>query len=277
MPSGPSDNRPSNEPTLGAELRAAREAAGRTVEQVSADTRIRATLIRDLEDDVFASSGGAVYARGHVKSIASSLHVDPAPLLALFDKVQGNPQEIQLDTVEPVAPVSFGKSAFAGAAASLRPERRTPRWGAAVAVAAVVLVGIIGVGYLGSPGSKAPTAALGGSPTPSPVVTTAPTVVRTPDPGSVAQKPPVTGAQLRLRLIGGASWVSVSNAAGTLFEGVLSAGQFKDFTDPTRLKVIVGNAPVVNLNCGGKDSGQAGPNTKHVKHFVCTSTGLVSA
>jgi cytoskeleton protein RodZ len=272
----PSDHRPSDEHTLGADLRAAREAAGRSVEQVASDTRIRATIIRDLESDQFASSGGAVYARGHLKSIASALHLDPSPLLAMFDKVQGNAQQVRLDDVEPLAPVSFGGSAFAGAAASLRPERRTPRWGIAVAAAAAALVGIIGIGYAGSPGSKAPTAALGDDATPAPVTTTAPAVVQTPDPGSVAQKPPVTGAQLRLRLIGGASWVSVSNAAGTLFEGVLSAGQFRDFTDPTRLKVVVGNAPVVNLNCGGKDSGQAGANTKHVKHFVCTSTGLVS-
>jgi cytoskeleton protein RodZ len=272
----PADNRP-HEHTLGAELSAAREAAGRTVEQVSADTRIRATLIRDLERDSFESSGGTVYARGHLKSIASSLHIDPAPLLALFDKAQGGPQEVHLDAVEPLAPTtSFGGSAFAGAAASLHPERRSPRWGAAVAVAASVLVVIIGIGYLGSPGSKAPTALGGDTPTPTPSASTAAPAVQTPDPGSVAQKPPVTGAQLRLRLIGGASWVSISNAAGTLFEGILQNGQFKDFSDPTRLKVVVGNAPVVNLNCGGKDSGQAAANAKHVKRFACTATGLTA-
>ena len=277
MPTGPSDTPPSNEPTLGAALRAARAAAGRTVEQVSADTKIRATLIRDLENDVFASSGATVYARGHLKSIASALHLDPAPLLAVFDRAQGAPQEVRLDAVEPVtAPVSFGGSAFAGAAASLRPERRTPRWGIAVAGAAAALVGIIAIGYAGSPGRKAVTSSLGESPTPTPVVTSPPAVVKTPDPGSVAQKPPVTGAQLRLRLIGGASWVSVSNAAGTLYEGILQDGQFRDFTDPTRLKVLIGNAPAVNLNCGGKDSGQAAPTARKVKRFACTAAGLVA-
>src|SRR3954468_12570417 len=94
---------PRDELTLGAALRAAREAAGLTVEQVSADTRIRATLVRDLEADRFASSGGAVYARGHVKSIASTLKVDAAPLLALFDKAEGNPPiELPTAVIEPV-------------------------------------------------------------------------------------------------------------------------------------------------------------------------------
>ena len=96
-----------------------------------------------------------------------------------------------------------------------------------------------------------------------------------PVSGSTASKPPVTGAQLRLRLIGGRSWVSVSNATTTLFEGTLLDGQFKDFSDPTRLKVTVGNALAVNLNCGGRDSGPAGGSGK-VKSFQCTAAGLKS-
>jgi len=95
-------------------------------------------------------------------------------------------------------------------------------------------------------------------------------------PDLSAAKPAVTGAQLRLRLIGGASWVSISNASATLFEGILQDGQFKDFRDPQRLKVVVGFAPAVNLNCGGHDSGQAATNAKRVKTFYCTSAGLTS-
>lgn len=260
----------SDEPTLGAALRAAREAAGQTVEQVSAATRIRATLIRDLEADRFASSMGAVYARGHVKAIAAAVHADPAPLLALFDQAQ--PVEEPATVVEVAtasAPVGFDGSAFAASASALRPERRTPRWGTALVGAAAVLLLFMGIGF--ATGSKeAPPSA-------QPPSTTAPTpttVVRTPAPDSVASKPAVTGAQLRLRLIGGTSWVSVSNAAGkTLFEGTLHSGQFKDFADPVRLKVVVGNALPVNLNCGGKDSGPAGAAGK-VKRFECTAAGL---
>jgi cytoskeleton protein RodZ len=272
---GPTDSSPQSPPTLGSALRAAREAAGQSVEQVSADTRIRATLVRDLEADHFASSGGLVYARGHIKSIASSLRVDPAPLLALFDQAQDTaPDPLTGPDQLPRAVTSFGGSDFvASAAASLRPERRTPRWGIAVAGAAVVLGGLIAVGALnnGSPtgqtnaGEASPTAA---SPTPT-------RAAPSPQPSELtASKPPVTGAQLRLRLIGGESWVSVSNAASTvLFEGLLHAGDFKDFTDPTRLKVVVGNAQPVNLNCGGRDSGPAG-GPGAVRRFECTATGL---
>jgi cytoskeleton protein RodZ len=274
----PIDDAPiSGEPTLGSALRAAREAAGRTVEQVSSHTKIRSTLIRDLEADDLSSSGGAVYARGHVKAIASALGVDLPPLLALFDKAAGQPVPVAVVAREPDEPVvtSFGGSAFAAsAAASLTRERTGPRWGLALAGAAAVLVGIIVVGAVNSPGAKVPTTSLGAGPTSTPTAST-PAVVHTPNPEAVASKPPVTGAQLRLRLIGGNSWVSVRNAQSTLFEGLLRDGEFKDFTDPTRLKVTVGNALAVNLNCGGRDSGPAGGSGK-VGHFTCTAAGLTA-
>jgi hypothetical protein len=261
---------PSDEPTLGAALRAAREASGWTVEQVSEATRIRATLVRDLEADQFGSSMGAVYARGHVKSIAAALAVDPAPLLALFDKVQHVEEGPTIvEVASATSPHGFDGSAFAASAAALRPERRTPRWGAAVAVAATVLAGVMVVGYLNDPSEPASNLVATG-PTSAP---TTPSVVRTPAPDSVASKPAVVGAQLRLRLIGGASGISVSNPSRTLFEGILKDGEFRDFSDPTRLKVVIGNAQPVNLNCGGKDSGPAGAKGA-VKRFECTQAGL---
>lgn len=266
---------PADQPelTLGAALRQAREAAGMTVEQVAADTRIRATLIRDLESDKLASSGGAVYARGHVKSIAATLKTDPAPLLALFDKVDDSVAvDVPLSTAEPV---SIGTSDFAlSKAASLRPERRGPRWGVALGGAAVVLVGLIAIGTLNGGGNGQPSA-LDTSPTPT-VEPTQPTTQQTQAPDITASKLPVSGAQLRVRVIGGSSWISISSATATLFEGILGDGQFKDFRDATKLKVVIGNSPVVSLNCNGKDSGPVAPNNRKVGHFSCTSAGLSS-
>jgi transcriptional regulator with XRE-family HTH domain len=261
-------------PTLGAALREAREAAGLTVEQVSADTRIRATLVRDLEADRFASSGGTVYARGHVKSIAATLRIDAAPLLALFDQAQGEPVVEPLLAATP-EPSTIGSSDFVlSKAASLRPERRGPRWGIALSGAAVVLVGLIAIGSLGGGATPHPSA-LSGTPTPTSEPTEA--EVAPTQPAYQASLPPVTGAQLRVRVIGGTSWVSISSPTATLFEGTIGDGQFKDFHDPTKLKVVIGNAPVVSLNCNGRDSGPVAPNNHKVGHFSCTSTGLTSS
>ena len=258
--------------SLGAALRAAREAAGVTVEQVSADTRIRATLVRDLEADRFDSSGGAVYARGHLRAIATSVGADPAPLVARFDAEQGRavPAVPVQGDLGPSRRESFGGSVVTPPVAG--PDRTGPRWGLAVIGAVVVLAGVLVVGYASTPTrTPVPTAGAGAA-TPTP--TSPPPVVRTPDPGAVAVKPPVTGAQLRVRVLGGVSYVYVSDAsAHPLFQGLLRDGQFKDFSDPTRLKIVVGNAGAVNLNCGGHDGGPAG-GSGAVRRFYCSAKGL---
>lgn len=273
MPAGETPARP----TTGAALRAAREQAGVTVEQISAETRLRGTVIRDLENDSYRSSGGAVYARGHVKSIARALGLEAEPFLALFDDTQGAAASLPLAEPEPMATemTSFGGSAFASATAALVPERRGPRWGLAGAAACVVLAVIIGIGYLNKPGTT--DRPLAGNTLPSTVPTATPSaVVTTPDPGAVAAKPTVTGAQLRVRLINGKSWVSVSDSSGkTVFTGILRSGEFRDFSDPSRLKIVVGNALAVNLNCDGHDSGPAGGSGMIAK-FACTPTGLTT-
>jgi len=260
---------------VGLALRAAREQAGVTVEQVSAETRLRGTVIRDIEKDSYRSSGGAVYARGHVKSIARALQIADEPFLELFDRNQGTRKGPPLLEAEPISTelTSFGGSAFAGATAALVPERQGPRWGLAVAAALVVLIGIIGIGYATK--SATTPAAVGNLPTVVPTFSPTPApLAQTPDPSALAAKPVVTGAQLRVRLIDGSSWVSVSDSTGkTVFEGTLRSGEFRDFSDPTRLKVLVGNAMAVNLNCDGHDSGPAG-RSGMVATFSCTDAGL---
>lgn len=278
-PREPTRETPST-PTLGPALRAAREAAKASVEQVSAETRLRATVILDLERDSFRSSGGVVYARGHVKSIARAVGADPEPLLALIPSVELPAAELAEPAPLTHEVTSFGGSAFAGAAAALVPERQGPRWGLALSGACAALVGILAIGYANQ--SSPPPAPIGlpittpsatGSAAPSP--TAAPSV-QAPDPNAVAARPEVTGAQLRIRLIGGRSWVSVSGSAGkTLFEGTLQDGEFRDFSDPTRLKIILGNARAVSLNCDGTDSGPAG-GSGSVARFACTTAGLTA-
>lgn len=258
--------------SVGAVLKAAREAAGMTVDQVSASTRIRATLVRDLEGDRFESSGATVYVRGHLRAICGAVGADPAPLLAMFDTAQGRPEPGPIEVLEPPRPArAFGGTGFVPPAVAAR-ERRGPRWGVALVGAGTVLLTVLVIGVVNSP-ARTPEAV--SSPQPTTPAATVP-AVRTPAPDSVASKAPVTNAQLRVRLISGSSWVSIRNATTTLFEGVLAPGQFKDFRDAARLKVIVGNAAAVDLNCGGKDSGPAGAAGAVVR-FYCTKDGLTPA
>jgi cytoskeleton protein RodZ len=262
--------------TLGAALKAARESAGLEVEDVSARTRIRSTVLRDLEEDVVSSSGGAIYARGHVKSICSTLGIAATPYLELFDRQTGaEPPPV----VQPVVPEprharhAPPESLHVPTAAA--PERRGPNWAVAGAAAAVVLVGLFFVGQMNKTGDDT---TLDTTAAPSTVAkpSAAPPKVAAPGRNLTAARPAPTGAELRVRLIGGNSWVSVTNGAKTLFEGVLLNGAVKDFKDPKQLRLVVGNAGAVNLVCSGRDLGPAGGQGK-VRRFACNASGIVPA
>ncbi|WP_017571746.1 helix-turn-helix domain-containing protein [Nocardiopsis halotolerans] len=72
--------------TIGQTLSAARVAAGHTVADLSIRTRIRETVLTSIEREDFVPCGGDFYARGHIRGICRALGLDPAPLLAEYDR-----------------------------------------------------------------------------------------------------------------------------------------------------------------------------------------------
>ena len=75
--------------SVGRTVAEARHAAGMTVSQVADATRIRATVVSAIEQDDFRLCGGDVYARGHLKSIASAIGLDPREVVAQYDADRG--------------------------------------------------------------------------------------------------------------------------------------------------------------------------------------------
>lgn len=67
---------------IGEQLRAAREARGLSLQDVEQKTRIRAKYLAAIEAGDFAALPGDVYVRLFIKSYATFLDLDPAPLLA---------------------------------------------------------------------------------------------------------------------------------------------------------------------------------------------------
>lgn len=237
--------------SLGEVLRAAREEHGLTIEEVSARTRIRGTLIRGIEADDFAPCGGAVYARGHIRSIAGVVGIDPAPLIAEYDRSH-------VSDVPPVASVATPTHTN-DADLIARSNRRSPRWGTAMAVALVAIIVLAAAELLvgNSPGKPGPkNRATASGPTTSP---RHPQASSSPPPVFSAQVPP-NKVTLLIRVRSSRTWLSVANAAGTLFQGLLDAGQRKEFVDGHVLSVVIGNAPAVDLVVNHHDIGSPPTN-----------------
>jgi hypothetical protein len=70
---------------------------------------------------------------------------------------------------------------------------------------------------------------------------------------------PRTGVTVQMRATAGASWVSVTNAAGRqLYQGLLAKGTTRTVSDPAKVRLVVGNAGAVALVVNGKAVGVPG-------------------
>lgn len=233
---------------IGETLARAREDAGLSVTQVSQRTRVREGIILGIERDDFQPCGGNFYARGHIRSIARVVGIDPEPIIRAYDDTHGGaPQATPAAAVfESEAPVQFR-------------ERRSPNWSAAMALALalVVFYGIFQVFAGREPARTATPVAR-----PAPVATTpGPPADRVPAGGSqngARPAAPQKGVVVRLKARR-SSWVSVHDVSGRkLFSGLIQGGDIKKWKSGKRIRLVIGNGGGVRLTVNGEDIGIPG-------------------
>ncbi|MDV9191438.1 DUF4115 domain-containing protein [Streptomyces sp. SR27] len=238
----PADDRDS----IGRALQQTRIAAGLTVEEVSASTRVRIPIVHAIEEDDFSRCGGDVYARGHIRTLARAVGLDPAPLIEQFDAEHGG-----RPAPTPAAPLFEAER--------IRPEPRRPNWTAAMVAAIVAVVGFVGFTmFNGNDAPKGTTAAEGG-PAPAPEKGTA---AAKPKPVKPAAPKPTESAiaavpqdkvTVKLSATDDKSWISAKGHDGkVLFDGLLLAGESKTFQDDERIDLVLGNAGAIDLYVNGK-------------------------
>lgn len=76
--------------SVGEALTQAREAAGLSLDDVAAQTKIRASILAAMEAGDFSACGGDAYARGQLRSIAQVVGLDPMGLTAMYDAEYGS-------------------------------------------------------------------------------------------------------------------------------------------------------------------------------------------
>jgi hypothetical protein len=227
--------------SIGEALATARQDAGRSVEDVSRATRIRGELVRRIEADDFSACGGDVYARGHIRAIAAHLGIDPAPLVAEFDRTHG--------VKAPAAREIFEHEVIA------KPERTGPNWTAAMAVTAALLL-VVALVSLFNNGARTPGVAAKPLTSSSPTPTAPPR--SSPSPDALAGQVRGSGVFLRVKVVNTRSWVTVGADGKTSFQGLLTAPVTRDFTAKKTIHLVIGNAGAVQLVVNGRDLGSPG-------------------
>jgi cytoskeletal protein RodZ len=218
--------------SIGETLAEARRRAGLTVGQVSQRTRIRESIIRDIEQDDFSACGGDFYARGHIRSIAAVVGADPVPLISAYDADHGPPGSIRAAEVfEPSRPVKIR-------------ERRSPSLGM---IAAVILLAVIGFGayrLVSHDGGSKPAAAAG--PAHRPTASAKPSPSPTPSP---------TRSDVVIQLTANEDcWVLLKDSSdgAQIFMGVIPAGSSRTWTEKKAVAVRLGNPGGVVLTVNGR-------------------------
>lgn len=274
---------------VGAALARAREDAGMTTAALSEATRVRRGIIEAIERGNFSIPGGEVYARGHIRAMATVLGIDAGPLLAQLDATPAL-EPVQHEPVAPVeqpTAVANHHASLGGSLASTlgaRAPRSGPNWsGVMVAVLALVIaVGAVQL-YRGSTSANHPLAVPPVSPGPA-VSTSAipdashpsqtpPASPATSSPAAPGTSSPATsssatppgglvaqgnGVTVVLTVTGRACWMRVTTATQTLFEGTLTRGATRTFQDRSKVKLLLGNAGGVSLVVNGVDVGHPG-------------------
>ena len=241
--SAPENSAPKHSESIGHEVSAARAAAGLSLAEVAERTRIRATVIGEIEADNFAHCGGDVYARGHLRAIATAVGVDATGWIEAYDAEHGN--------AAPTATEVFESETAAPS------RRRGANWSAIMAAALVVAVGLVFVQLTSSSDEPARDTATVAEPEPTPTEST--TDGEPDDPTQVAEAEPQGVTVRMIALPGQLSWVSVTRAdGGVLYEGNVADGQSKTFRDKTRINVLSGCASAIELTVNGTDVGSPG-------------------
>ncbi|GCB45565.1 RodZ domain-containing protein [Streptomyces sp. NL15-2K] len=241
------DDREDARPSIGRALQQARIAAGLTVDDVSSATRVRLPIVHAIEADDFAACGGDVYARGHIRTLAKAVHLDPAPLLAQYDADHGG-----RPAPTPAAPLFEAER--------IRPERRGPNWTAAMVAAIVAVVGFVGFtafkGGDGDSGAKTQVAEGSKPATKSPTPTPKNDKPEDPKPepsDSAIAAAPQDKVTVQLSAADGKSWISVKDNNGMrLFDGLLKEGETKTFQDDEKINLVLGDAGAIDLYVNGK-------------------------
>lgn len=225
--------------SIGDALAEGRRQAGLTITQVSQRTCIRETIIRAIERGDFSGCGGDFYARGHIRSIAGAVGIDPLPLIDEYDAIMGAPAVISAAEVfQPVVPVKLR-------------ERRKPNWTAALAVAVVFAAGIFGYEHFAGRSQAAPARQTA----PHQAGTSAKALARTRTRVQVTHRTAHRSHRLDIRLTARQNcWVQITSATGrTIYRGMVYAGTSRNWVERHSVTMVIGNPAAVRLTVNGKN------------------------
>lgn len=227
----------------------ARKDAGLSIEDLSAVTNLRTSLLKEIESDYFANCGGDAYARGHIRNIATKLGVDPAIFADAFEAQQMQDSRSMKDLL-----VETSVMRQPG-------EARRLSWKnlASISIISLLLFGVIQIVVTNTVSSDQVAIPTIVKPSAEPSSQSSQTSEPTTSPSDESTISTGEGVEVIIAASRGKSWLFVSDATGrTLFSGQVPQGLTKTFTTDVGLNLKIGNAGGVDLQVNGKQIDSVG-------------------
>ncbi|WP_019830989.1 helix-turn-helix domain-containing protein [Sphingomonas sp. PR090111-T3T-6A] len=257
--------------TVGARLRAAREARGQSLDEIGKQTRVPVRHLVQIEDGRLEGLPAAPYSAGFVKAYARAVDLDPVLLSQDFRselaQVSHDSPRVTYEPYEPADPV-----------------RLPPRLLAIVAlVIAVVLAAGYGIwrsGMMTGEGANARAELAANGDQANQTAAAAPAATATantaPQPAVQAPAPP-TGGPVQLVAVQ-PTWVKISERNGpTLFMGVLDKGKTYDVPATAVDPVIrTGRPEGLTVTVGGKPVAPLGKPAHTISNVSLKAAALVA-
>ena len=218
---------------IGRALEKARLRRGKSLEEASRDTMLRIDYLHALETEAFESLGGEVYVRGFLRSYSRYLGLDPAKVLAVYERAFGRPASVPLPAESPPGVPTSGQEVRALL-------HRRPSWPLAAMAALIVFLSAAAVGLLNRDAST-PTAAPLSAPPKGPVL------------------PPGVRVDLRVQKD---LFAVIETDGEVAFSGRLDAGDVRSFEAERRIDVELEWGNRVRLKVNGTDLGTPGPRNQ---------------
>lgn len=262
-------NAPENGAGYGVRLKHAREAAGLSLEDVSARLKMPPRVLRSLESDDWTTLGAPVFVRGQLRSYGRLLGIDIESQLTEAAVAPIAPTTLVSHTHTPRYRRLFDQASRRGIYIVLTAAIAVPVW---LATRPHLANNDLAVQSLDLPTTATDMAVSETGVAASPVED------RTPLIASMASLPGQHAAQPALSLkFTGESWVQVLAADGRALEqGVLTAGQTRSYAAGEVSRLVLGNITAVEMQQAGRPVDLVPFSRANVARFTLSSDGSLA-
>jgi len=240
--------------TLGSTIRDAREAARISLESLSDSTSIRIGLLTEMENNNFTHCGGDTYARGHLRTIANRIGLNPQILLDLYDDQHSTEKRAMQELLVENNIMQVPR------------EKKTISWKVPAVISVTILFVIASVQIVtsnqSSSPSTAPSVSASKSAAPTPSQSAAPTESVAPTPAVTSKSGPV---ELTLVASRGNSYIHIVVDGSQAEKGSMFQGETKTFKGKSVISIYLSNPAGLDLTLNGKQLAPLGGQNEEVR------------